>query len=213
MRSGRDDTGRPIVAELGRAETPEESADRKAAARATRRSNQTALNLVIALVASLGVVLFLIVVVVRPDPPRPAVDYVAVAEGAQGAVGETRLAVPELPQGWSSNRAELEQSAADDVTRWEVGFLTPDDGYIGLVQGIDANASWIADQVQDARAGEEVSIGGLRWTSYDRRDAANPGNLAYALVAESGPSTIVLGGTASDEEFRTLAEAVAESLG
>src|SRR5690606_28187846 len=62
-----DETGRPIVAELGRAETPQETAERKAAASATRRTNQTALNLFIAVLASLAIVAFLVMVVVRPD--------------------------------------------------------------------------------------------------------------------------------------------------
>ena len=65
--TGVDEEGRPIVAELGRAETPGETAERKAAASATRRSGQTALNLFIAVLASLGVVAFVVVVVVRPD--------------------------------------------------------------------------------------------------------------------------------------------------
>src|SRR5207342_1416059 len=64
-----DDNGRPIVAELGRAETPAETAERKAKASAKRRSNQTAINLVIALVASLGLVLLVVLVVVRPEVP------------------------------------------------------------------------------------------------------------------------------------------------
>src|SRR5690606_1488524 len=71
VRAGpaRDEQGRPIVAELGRAETPAETAARAAASRAQRRRNQTPLNLVLALAASFAVVLFLVLVVVRPDPP------------------------------------------------------------------------------------------------------------------------------------------------
>jgi len=179
--------------------------------RAARRANQTTFNLVIALIASLGVVGLLVAVVIRPDVTRPAVDYVAVGADAQQSVGEP-LAVPSLPEGWSANRAELVSSPADGVTRWEVGYLTPEGDYIGFVQGIDANASWLADQVRSARVSGTENLGGLRWDAYDRRDVPDPGNVAYALATEAGASTIVLGGTASDAEFAELAAAVAESL-
>jgi hypothetical protein len=206
-----DEAGRPIVAELGRAETPEETAERRAAARSARRSNQTALNLVVALVASLGIVALLVLVVVRPDPPRNPVDYLEAARAAQAATDET-LAAPVLPDTWGANRAEFEQGPADGVDRWEVGFLTAGGDYIGLVQGIDANPSWVAEGVADARSTGTVRIGGLEWTVYDRRTADDPGNLAYALVTTSETSTIILGGTASDDEFAVLADAVARSV-
>jgi hypothetical protein len=208
---GTDESGRPIVAELGRAETPAEESERRAASRVTRRRNQTAVNLVAALFASLGIVLFLVLVVVRPDPELPGVDYVAVAETAQSVIDEPLL-VPDLPAGWSANRAQLVRSTADDVPRWEIGLLTPDGEYIALIQGIDANPSWVAGQVAQARAGDPIRIGSIEWTSYDRRDADDPGNVAYALVTESGRSTIVLAGTASDAEFAVLAEAVAAEV-
>jgi len=179
--------------------------------RAARRANQTTFNLVIALIASLAVVGLLVAVVIRPDVTRPAVDYVAVGATAQQSVDEP-LAVPELPDGWSANRAELVSDPADGVTRWEVGFLTPEGDYIGFVQGVDANASWLADQVRAARVSDTENLGGLSWDVYDRRDVADPGNVEYALVGETGASTIVLGGTASDAEFAELATAVAASL-
>jgi hypothetical protein len=206
-----DESGRPIVAELGRAETPAEEAERRAAARRTRRRNQTAINLVAALVASLGIVLFLVLVVVRPDRVIPGVDYAAVAETAQSSIDEP-LVVPALPDGWTANRAELVRAPADEVPRWEIGLLTPGGEYIALIQGVDANPSWVADQVAQARPGEDLRIGGIDWTSYDRRDSDDPGNVAYALVGETGRSTIVLAGTAADAEFAVLAEAVAAEV-
>ena len=179
--------------------------------RAARRANQTTFNLVIALVASLAVVGLLVAVVIRPDASRPAVDFAAVGASAQGSVDEP-LAIPELPEGWSANRAELVSRPADGVTRWEVGFLTPEGDYIGFVQGVGANASWLTEQVRSARASGTDGHGGLTWDVYDRRDVPDPGNVEYALVAESGTSTIVLGGTATDDEFAVLATAVAKSL-
>lgn len=208
-----DESGRPIVAELGRAETPQETAERKAVASAKRRSNQTALNLFIAVLASLVVVAFLYMVVVRPDqgPLYDSVDYLADARDAATAV-EQPIVAPPLPDDWSANVAQLDTKAADGVTVWRVGFTTPEGAYLEIVQGIDANASWVAGQVRDARAGDTVAIEGLRWTSYDRRTESNPGNVAYALVTTIDASTVVLAGTADDDEFAYLATAIAKEL-
>jgi hypothetical protein len=201
------------VAELGRAETPEETAERKAAASARRRGNQTTLNLVIALIASLlvgGIIVFSWVS--RPTVSQlEPVDYQAVAADAQRST-DVPLAVPKLPSGWTANRAEFVPAGADGVDTWQIGLLTPSGQYIGLVQGLHANTSWVADQTARAEATGTVRIGDTDWTAYDRRDAADPGNLAYALVAPFGESTVVLGGTATDDEFATLAESVATEL-
>jgi hypothetical protein len=193
-----------IVAELGRPETPEETAQRKAEASARRRSNQTAFNLVIATAASLLIVLFLIVVVVRPTPPGPEpVDYRSIA----GESGEGVIA-PALPDGWSANDARLETEGG--VRTWTIGFITPTTQYIGFEQGLDANETWLAAAVDGARPTGTTSIGGLEWTVYDRRDEGDTGNYAFALSAELGDDLLVLHGTAPDAEFETLAAAVAE---
>ncbi|MEO8262950.1 MAG: DUF4245 domain-containing protein [Pseudolysinimonas sp.] len=207
-----DSSGRPIVAELGRPETPDEAADRKALASAKRRANQTTLNLVLALLASLAVVALVVLVVVRPQSvQRDPVDYLGIASDAQESV-DVPLAAPALPDGWSANRAELTESAGDAVQSWQIGFLTPSQQYIGLVQGIDANASWLAAQTGNSEATDRIRIGDTEWRVFDRRDADDPGNLAFALTADFGRSTVVLGGTASDAEFATLAESVAAEL-
>ena len=207
-----DDAGRPIVAELGRAETPDEIAERRATARATRRANQTTVNLVLALLSSLAVVALVVLVVVRPTSiERDPVDYVAVAADAQEAVDVT-LVAPELPSGWTANRAELISGTADGIDSWQIGFLTPGEQYIGFVQGIRVDQRWLSEQTANAEPGDTLTIGGQRWTIYDRRDLQDPGNLAYIMTTVSGDSTIVLGGTASESEFGVLADAVGQQL-
>ena len=211
-----DELGRPIVAELGRAETADEIADRKATASAAHRNNQTLLNLVIALAASLLVVLVIVVVVVRPDQSAPAksVDWVSVALDAQQSV-TTQLAVPHLPKTWTANRAELidATSSPDGIASWQIGFLTPSTQYIGLVQGIKADATWVSSQLQQKTSTGQATFDGVRWQVYDHRTADHPGNLAYALVTSIGDSTVVLAGTASDSEFATLATEISGELG
>jgi hypothetical protein len=201
----------PIVAELGRPETPEETADRKAAASRTRRQNQTTFNLVLALLATLGIVALVMLIAQRPDPPaKPPVDYQAIAAQAQPTVGAT-LASPTLPASWRANSARLD-TGSDGVTSWYIGFVTPKEQFVALRQGIDANETWLASQLPRMKSSGTVTIAGLDWLVYDNRDAADPGNLAYAMTATADNSTFVLFGTASTPEFEALAASLAEQL-
>ena len=207
-----DRDGRPIVAELGRPETPEETWARKDAARRSRREHQTAFNLVLALLASLGIVLVLVAVVVRPDQSVDrTVDYQRIAADAK--VPGVTLAAPDLPDGFTSNRADFQDKTSDGVRVWTVGLVTPDRQYIGLQQGLDANASWVANQLDQKPSTGDRTIDGTKWTVYDRRDEGkDAGNHAYSLVHTFGDSTIVLSGTADDSSFTTVAKAVTEQF-
>jgi hypothetical protein len=216
MASGNDHkasaTTGHIVAELGRAETPEETAQRKADAAQLRRSRQTATNLLLSLAACLAAVFVVILVAVRPTAPNlPEVDYLAVARQAQSGIA-TPLAAPHLDGDWSANTARLDPKAGDGVVSWYIGFLTPDDQFIGMRQGIAADNGWIAHQLPTTRATGTAVIAGVPWKVYDRRDARDPGNFAYAMSTTSGSSAYVLFGTAKTAEFHTLATALAKQL-
>lgn len=202
-----------VVAELGRPETPDETAARKAENSRLHRQRQTMQNLVFALGASLLVVLVIVLMVPRGGAPvEPDVDVAAVAEQAQIA-SDDPLAVPELPDGWRANAAELRRSGADGVTAWYAGYLTPSDEYIGMYQGFDANPTWVAALLERTLATGTTTIDGVAWTVYDnRRSNDDLGNARYGLVTESGGNSFVLLGTATPEEFATLAAAIAPTI-
>lgn len=194
-----------VVAELGRPETPDETAARKAANSRNYRESKTTRNLIVALVSSLGLVLLVALVVPRPDQaPRPPVDYAAIAAEATASAP---LAVPELPDGWKANKALL-SIGNDDVESWNIGFVTPDNQFAAMTQGIDANQSWVAAQLGDIEKTGTTTINGVEWTLYDNRDDDDPGNFAYAMTAEFDGSNYVLNGTAFEAEFTELAKAV-----
>ncbi|MEV7527759.1 DUF4245 family protein [Agrococcus sediminis] len=200
-----------VVAELGRPETPEETAARKAAASRRHRENQTFSNLVVAVVACLAVVLVMVLVVLRPDvSPREPIDVAAAAAAAQPTVDEALIA-PDLPEGWASNAAEI-RTGGDDVTTWYAGYVTPGEQFLSFTQALDANPTWLASAIEEAPQTGEREIGGLTWREHDQRDAEDPGNLAYVLTTEAGASTVVIAGTADDAEIQTFAEAVSAEL-
>ena len=202
-----------VVAELGRPETPEETAARKAENSRNHRQRQTVRNLVLALGASLLVVLVIVLLVPRSDAPLERdIDVAAVAEQAQIAIDD-ELAIPELPEGWRANAAEIRSSAADGVTAWYVGYLTPSDEYIGLYQGVEANPTWVAELLSRTLATGTTTIDGIEYTVYDNRESSDDlGNARYALTTEAGGTTFVLLGTATEAEFATLATALTPTI-
>lgn len=205
----------PIVADLGRPETPQEVADRKAESSRRHRQSQTLRNLILALVACLAVVLFLVLVIVRPDPPpTDLIDYHAVAADAQKTVTQP-LVDPQLPPEWKANEAEIRKSS-DDITSWYIGFITPSQQFIAVNEGIAANETWVSNQLEGKRSTGTVVVGSRTWTVYDYRDSKDPGNLAYAMVTEvtdaAEPAWYVLYGTADSNEFATAATSITTEL-
>jgi hypothetical protein len=199
-----------VVAELGRPETAQETADRKAENSRRHRSAQTARNLVGATLASLAIVVFLVIVVVRPNPtPAEPIDYATLAAEAQAGIAEP-LIVPALPDTWSANSARVE--VRSKVTTWYVGFITPGAEFIAFNQGIDANPSWTSTVLGDAQQTSTETIDGIEWAVYDRRDSENPGNFAYSLATDLEGSSIVIHGTASPEEFDLMAASIAAEV-
>ncbi|WP_341952623.1 DUF4245 domain-containing protein [Salinibacterium sp. TMP30] len=203
-------TGPRVVAELGRPETPDETFARKAENSRKHRANQTLFNLVIATVASLGIVLFLVLVVVRPTSEEPVTaDYQTIAADAQTNASEPLLA-PTLPAVWYANSARL--GTTSSVQTWYVGFVTPaspSSQFVALEQGIDSNETWLSIVTDGALATDTTTIGGIDWTIYDRRSSSDTGNYAYSMSAQIAGSTVVLHGTATNEEFELLAAAIA----
>ena len=207
----RSAKGPRVVAELGRPETPEETAARKAANSLKHRENRTFTNLIAGVVVCLATVLVMVLVVVRPGlPEREPVDVAAAAEGAQ-VVTDVPLVVPALPEGWDANVAEI-RTGGDQVVTWYAGYVTPDEQFLFVRQAIDANPTWLVTAIENAAPTGERTVDGLTWVEHDQRTAEDPGNLAYVLTTEHDASTVIIGGTADDAELETFAEAVSAQL-
>jgi hypothetical protein len=200
-----------IVAELGRPETPDETAARKAENSRAHRANQTTRNLVLALLASLAVVLFTVLIVVRPDQALTHyVDYKAVAKSAQSGVSAP-LAAPNLPSTWKSNDAELKSDSASNTT-WYLGLITPKQQFIAIEEGVKTSDTWFGSLLGQEQPTGHKTIAGITWTVYDRHTTVNSGNYIYALSATIESTKYVLHGSASATEFRQLATALADQI-
>ncbi|MDJ0350216.1 DUF4245 domain-containing protein [Cryobacterium sp. PH29-G1] len=202
-----------VVAELGRPETAQETADRLAENSRKYRSRKTVNNLVLSLLVTVAAVLVLVLLVPRNDNPiNRDVDYATIASQLQPVVKHA-LASPELPDGWSANDAEWRAGTNGQVPSWYIGLITPENQYIGFSQAFDANPTWLAQKLPDSPVVDTVTIDGVIWDVY--RNSAQPadrGNFDYALVTTAGASTYVLIGTAPTGDFETLAIALTANV-
>lgn len=202
-----------VVAELGRPETPEETAARKAEASRNHRTRQTVNNLVYSLLATLAVVAIIVLAVPRPSStPTTNVDYAKIAAQGQGSEPDP-LVSPVLPTGWTSNNAQLRTGGSGGVDSWYIGLITPKRQYIGITQGFKADRTWLRTQVANTAPVTTGTIAGVRWTVYDNRDSSSDvGDVKYALTTTAGNSTYVVFGTASNAEFDTVVKALAPEI-
>ncbi len=204
----------PIVAELGRPETAEETAFRKAENSANHRRRQTVNNLIYSLLATVGLVVIMILVVPRGDKPLlPDVDFRAAAAEAQSAF-TVPLASPDVPDGWKANLAEV-RTSPQDVQSWYIGFITPqpEQQFAAISEGIGANDEWLHDQLPKLDPTGSLALDGAEWTVYDHRDHPDTaGNAPYALVTPVDGTTLVVYGTASVDEVQQLATAALDSM-
>ena len=176
--------------------TPQEIAEAKAEARRLRRQRQTAKNLIASLVASLGIVIFLVLVVARPDGQvAEPIDYVAVGAEAEAESGYD-LAIPALDETWSSNRADLREEPTGDV--WRVGLISASGGFVQIVHYLDTDD--VTNEIPDDGVnGSETltSLNGARleWSSRDRSGVEGAGNDVYLLWTPVSNGNLVLRGT------------------
>ena len=201
----------PIIPEELEKETQneEELAAYKLRNKIRRSQRQTYINLVLALLASVGVMLLLVFVVVRPQGNLvPQVDYKAIAATEQPALS-TPLLVPDIPTDWYSNNARLKVGNADEVDIWQLGFVTSSETFIGIRQGIGGTDVWEVRALDGALPTGSIDLGGTTWVLYDYRDKADEaGNYQFVISRDIGDSRVLIYGDASDSDFELIAKEV-----
>lgn len=176
-------------------------------AKAAKRANASVVGMVMALLVC--VLAFVPIVLMNPLPKsdgyRPNVNVSAVAANAAGVAGFTPVA-PNVGDTFSPNYARWESGTGSGVPTWEVGYLTPRQAFIGLVQTKQANPTWLLQETNNAPVTGTRSAGGREW---ELRDTGK-GN--RSMVLEHAGTTVILNGTAELDEFSVLAAAVVKSL-
>lgn len=200
--------GPRISAELGRPETPEETAARKAESSRIYRASQSTRNLVAALLVTLAVVAVVIFAVPRGEPPAPEpIDVAAVAKQIEAAEGRA-LVVPETPSGWRVNSAKVE---GDPTRAWTVVYAPPT-GFLRIAQGFDADETWTTRVLGGAGVDGTVTIDGITWDTYEIDNPSQSGNVSAAMSTRAGPDTILIYGAADQETLEEAATAVTDEI-
>ena len=199
-----------IVAELGRPETPDETASRKAESSRVYRASQNTRNLIAALLVTLAVVAVIIFAVPRGAPPEAApIDVAAVARSVETAEGRTVI-VPAVPDAWLVNRASIE---GDSTAAWTIVYV-PDEttGFLRVAQGFDADPAWTTRVLSGASVDGTVTIDGVEWDRYNIPDPSRAGNISAALSTQAGNDIVLIYGSTDDATLELAAASVAEQV-
>jgi hypothetical protein len=135
---------------------------------------------------------------VRTVDPSSAVQLAA-ARAGYPVPAPTGLAGDYRP---TSARTDAGNAREGDPVTLEIGYLTPSGEFAGFVVSDDPRAAPLAAVLDGATDRGTVRIGGVTWTrATTTRDEA-------ALVRKDDGVTVVITGSASEEELETVAASV-----
>jgi hypothetical protein len=143
----------------------------------------------------------------KKDKVQP-LDYSNYLEGFHSLTKLTALAPNPVPAGWYANSAAL--SGPSQAEHLRIGFVTPDQQYVGLVQSIGTPATVIQTLLGKSAATPtgHVTIAGASWderTSITHEVALTHVFAPSARSAPSGVITVIVTGSASRAQLQALA--------
>ena len=183
-------------------------------AAAKHRARQTITNLVLALGASIGLVLVLILIVPRDDTSLvKKVDYVSVAKDAADSTARPVI-VPNIETGWWCNSARWDANPGDGTAAsWYAGFVGPNNQYIGMTQTYSTNATWLAQQLSGLKKTGTTITSGREWQVWQTKEPHVPAKTKdYLMVGSQAADTVLIYGTASNAEMKAFASGVAGQM-
>jgi len=183
-------------------------------AAAKRRARQTVTNLVLALGASVGLVIALVMIVPRDDSSLvKKVDYVSVAKDAADSTSRPVI-VPTIQSGWWCNSARWQANPGDGTdASWYAGFVGPKNEYIGMTQTFTTNPTWLAIQLSGLKQTGSMSTGARTWQVWKTKETHVPAKTKdYMLVTGQGSDTVLVYGTASESQMKAFVTGVSEQI-
>ena len=132
------------------------------------------------------------------------VDPSSTVQLAAARAGYPVVAPDGLPDGYRATSARTDAGDADagDPVTLEIGYLTPSSEYAGFVVSDDARASAVDDVLDGVQEQGTVDLGGQAWA----RGTTERGETV--LSRTDGDVTVLVTGSASDEELEAVAGAV-----
>lgn len=203
-------TTQRVVAELGRPETPDETAARKAESSRIYRSSQTFRNLIAAIIVTVVVVFIVIFGVPRGElPDRESIDPAPVASQASESLGRTVL-VPDVPAEWRVNAAEVSSDGGSSA--WSIAYVPGEEGFIRFAQAFDTDEVWARSALAGSSPTDSIQIDGVEWDVFEPADPSRAANISYALGTQAGSDYVLLYGAATPDQTAELARIVAPDV-
>lgn len=181
---------------------------------ARHRARQTVINLCLALGASVGLVVTLVLIVPRDDSNRvKEVDYTTISQKAKVDSGFEVITVTP-PTNWWSNNAALTTNNVDTVPVFKAGFVGSDIKYIGYTQAFNANPTWLALSLNGKVITGEYSSKHYKWDIYESIVENNPKKtMDYIMVLNyKAQDYVLLYGVADQSDFKTFVDSIDREL-
>ncbi|MFT4218666.1 MAG: DUF4245 domain-containing protein [Micropruina sp.] len=175
---------------------------------AARRPSPTVPQMVVAVAALLIPVVLIYLWFSRiPEPEVRAVDWQPVVATARAEAPYPVAAPENLPETWTAVRARWTPKGEAGLDRqpavgdtFQLGFLTPDQIYIGLDQRDADPQGLIRTASRNGRADGESILDGVRWQRFVSDD-----DRTRALVRSDDQSTVVISGDLPYEALEAFA--------
>jgi hypothetical protein len=181
---------------------------------ARHRARQTVINLILALGASIGLVVTLVLIVPRDDSSRiREIDYTAISQKAQEDSGFDVITITP-PENWWSNNAMLTTNNIDTVPVFKAGFVGSDIKYVGYTQAFNANPTWLALSLNGKVLTEQYSSKHYTWDVYESVVENNPKKtMDYLMFLNyKDQDYLLLYGVADQAEFKSFVDSIDKEL-
>lgn len=164
-------------------------------------------NLVLSLLAVIGMVLVLILLVPRVDRVGgPPVDVHVKALEVKEQSGWPIVEPVGLPSGWSPTSVRY-VGVTDGFMTWHVGYETPSGTFVAVEQTQDPSRAWIAAQTNRAPREGTLDVAGRTWEKFVRDNKVQNSLLSVPATGSGELATLVTG-TASFEDMATYIESL-----
>ncbi|WP_137160735.1 DUF4245 domain-containing protein [Blastococcus sp. CCUG 61487] len=189
-------------------ETTDTGVEAPPAPSAVERANRlSAANMIRSLLPLLVICLLLVAwQAFRTDEGDPVreIDPSTTVRLAEQRAGYAVPAPSGLPEDYRPTSARTDAGFAEDgdPVTLEIGFVTPSQEFAGFAVSDDPRADPLRAVLEDATEEGAVEIGGQTWT----RSTTDRGETAFSREADG--VVVVVSGSASDDELRTVAAAV-----
>nr|WP_275404019.1 DUF4245 domain-containing protein [Pseudonocardia acidicola] len=116
------------------------------------------------------------------------------------------LRIPAVPAGWRANATD-QGPVAGGGRAVRVGWITPDGRYVKIVQSDAAEEALVAAEAGGPQTGRgTVDAAGQHWVVYGQ-PGAEPFWVADVATPGSPPVRLLITGSGTEDEFRTMATA------